>query len=262
MLKRSLQRLARSIAQPRRHRFAVVPLAGLGRDAVFDRRTKKWTILRVRPGSDRDVVAQVFHTESYGMDGLSRGQDVRDRYERLVREGRQPLVVDCGANIGASAAYFSICYPAARIVAIEPSGGNLAQAHKNCRSANVEFVAAAVASRPGRSSLIDPGWGSWSLRVRETHDGEIPMVTIQSIVSSDQYRTCEPFIVKIDIEGFEDDVFADNLEWIDQFPVIMIELHDWLFPGEAKSRAFLEAMGVRDRDFVVSGETIFSVANG
>jgi FkbM family methyltransferase len=261
MLRTSLQRLARSIAEPRRHRFVVVPLPGVGRDVVFDRRTRKWTTLRVRPGSDRDVVAQVFHSESYGTDGLVRGPDVRNRYERLVREARCPLIVDCGANIGASAAYFSICYPAARIVAIEPSAENLALAQKNCRSANVDFVAAAVASRAGRGELIDPGWGSWSLRVRETDDGRIPMVTIPGILSSDSCRTCEPFIAKIDIEGFEDDVFADNLEWIDQFPIIMVELHDWLFPGEARSRTFLEAVGGRDRDFLVSGETVFSIAN-
>ena len=261
MLRTSLQRLVRSIAQPGRDRFVVVPLPGVGRDAVFDRRTRKWTALRVRPGSDRDVVAQVFHTESYGTDRLNRGRDIRNRYERLVREGRRPLIVDCGANIGASAAYFSLCYPAAQIVAIEPSTDNLAVARQNCRSANVDLVAAAVASRTGHGELVDPGWGSWSLRVRAIESGGIPMVTIPSILSSDTYRACEPFIVKIDIEGFEDDVFADNPEWVDQFPIVMVELHDWLFPGEARSRTFLEAVGGRDRDFLVAGETVFSIAN-
>ena len=194
-------------------------------------------------------------------DRLNRGRDIRNRYERLVREGRRPLIVDCGANIGASAAYFSLCYPAAQIVAIEPSTDNLAVARQNCRSANVDLVAAAVASRTGHGELVDPGWGSWSLRVRAIESGGIPMVTIPSILSSDTYRTCEPFIVKIDIEGFEDDVFADNPEWVDQFPIVMVELHDWLFPGEARSRTFLEAVGGRDRDFLVAGETVFSIAN-
>jgi len=41
----------------------------------------------------------------------------------------------------------------------------------------------------------------------------------------------------------------------------MVALHDWLFPGEARSRTFLEAVGGRDRDFLVSGETVFSIAN-
>ncbi len=203
----------------------------------------------------------MFHNESYGTDRLARGPDMRNRYEQLVREGRCPLIVDCGANIGASAAYFSVCYPAAQIVAIEPSDENLALARKNCRSDNIDFVAAAVASRAGRGDLIDPGWGSWSLRVRESDNGRIPIMTIPGILSSDAYRTCAPFIVKIDIEGFEDDLFADNLEWVDQFPVIMVELHDWLFPGEARSRTFLAAVGGRDRDFLMSGETVFSIAN-
>jgi hypothetical protein len=81
------------------------------------------------------------------------------------------------------------------------------------------------------------------------------------MLSEDRYRSCTPFVVKIDIEGCEDDVFADNLEWIDRFPVIMIELHDWLFPGEARSRAFLDAVSARNRDFLICGETVISIAN-
>ncbi len=262
MGKAPLYRVADAILQPHRHRYTVVPLPGLGRDAIFDRRTRKWTTLSVRPGSDRDVVAQVFHLESYGTDGLSRGEDVRARYERVIREGRRPLIIDCGANIGASAAYFAMRYPAARIVAVEPCEENLALARKNCRSPHVDFVAAAVGSRMGRSELVDPGWGSWSLRVRAADDGPIPMVTIASILADETNAGCTPFIAKIDIEGCEDDVFAGDLDWVDRFPVIMIELHDWLFPGQARSRGFLEAMGARNRDFLTSGETVISIANG
>jgi len=127
----------------------VFPLPGLSRRAVYDRRTKTWSTLRVRRGSDREVVAQVFVTEGYGVERLARGRDVLDRYEQIVREGRQPLIIDCGANIGAAAAYFSICFPAARIVAVEPDGANLDQAETNCRSPNVDFLGAAIASRAG-----------------------------------------------------------------------------------------------------------------
>ncbi len=257
----SLRQLAESLVRVRTHRFVVLPLPGLRQHAIYDRRTRTWTTLRVRPGSDRDVVAQVFFTESYAVEKLARGSDVLDRYEQIVGQGRQPLIVDCGANIGASAAYFSMCFPAARIVALEPDGANLEQARKNCRSPNVDLLGAAVASRAGRGDVVDPGWGSWSLRVKESDVGAIPMMAIDGILSSDRYQRCVPFIAKIDIEGFEDNLFSENVEWFDRFPLVMIELHDWLFPGEGRSRTFLQVAGERNRDFVQIGETVFSIAN-
>ena len=56
-------------------------------------------------------------------------------------------------------------------------------------------------------------------------------------------------------------MFAANTEWVDQTPIIIIELHDWLMPGTANSRAFLQCIAGRDRDFVHIGENIFSIAN-
>ena len=68
-------------------------------------------------------------------------------------------------------------------------------------------------------------------------------------------------MVKIDIEGIEQDLFMANTEWIDRFPVIIIELHDWLFPGQRTSSTFLKSIGIRDRDFVYVHENIFSIKN-
>jgi hypothetical protein len=52
----------------------------------------------------------------------------------------------------------------------------------------------------------------------------------------------ELFMIKIDIEGFESDLFADNVDWIASPAVIMIELHDWMLPGQYSSASFQKAM--------------------
>jgi hypothetical protein len=70
-----------------------------------------------------------------------------------------------------------------------------------------------------------------------------------------------PFLCKIDIEGGERELFAEQTGWIDCFPLLVIELHDWLLPGQGVSRHFLREMAVRDRDFVYRGENVFSIAN-
>jgi hypothetical protein len=68
-----------------------------------------------------------------------------------------------------------------------------------------------------------------------------------------------PFIAKIDIEGAESELFSKNTDWIDQFPVVIIELHDWLLPNENSSRNFLQCVSSRARDFLYKRENIFSV---
>jgi hypothetical protein len=57
-------------------------------------------------------------------------------------------------------------------------------------------------------------------------------------------------------------LFAQDTGWIAEFPILIIELHDWLFPKKGTSQNFLKAIAAHDRDFVYVGENIFSLRNG
>ncbi len=70
-----------------------------------------------------------------------------------------------------------------------------------------------------------------------------------------------PFILKIDIEGGEADLFDDEPEVFARFPVLIIELHDWMLPRGGTSRPFLRWHAAQDRDFVHIGENVFSLCN-
>jgi hypothetical protein len=67
--------------------------------------------------------------------------------------------------------------------------------------------------------------------------------------------------VKIDIEGAEADVFARNTDWLKRTPVVMIELHDWLFPKKQTAAAFLRCIADEPRDFIGAGENVISIAH-
>ncbi len=56
-------------------------------------------------------------------------------------------------------------------------------------------------------------------------------------------------------------MFSGGTDWLDQFYVAAIELHDWMLPGQASSRPFLSAVAALDRDFLFRGENVFSIAN-
>ena len=67
------------------------------------------------------------------------------------------------------------------------------------------------------------------------------------------------FIAKIDIEGFEKDLFSSNLGWIDRAEMVIIEPHDWMLPGQQSSATFQRAMGSRDFELFISGENLIYV---
>jgi hypothetical protein len=110
-------------------------------------------------------------------------------------------------------------------------------------------------------NLVDPGIGAWGYRVEERTDGGIRMMSINSLVGAPEHQMCEPFIVKIDIEGFERELFSKNTDWVDRFAVLIIELHDWMLPKERSSGNFLSTIAKLDRDFVYVGENVFSISN-
>jgi FkbM family methyltransferase len=218
-----------------------------------------------RPGaSDERVIAEVLRNREYDFARLRRGPELNALYNRLVAAGRAPLIVDAGANIGASAMWFAATFPAAHVVALEPEGANFALLAANTAGANVEPLQAALAAHPGHVRLIDPGEGAWGFRTTAAAgDGtpaDIPALTIPDLYAA-RAATHAPFIVKIDIEGGETNVFSAATHWVAQTPVIVIELHDWLLTGQASARPFLSCVSALDRDFVYVGENVFSIDN-
>jgi hypothetical protein len=132
--------------------------------------------------SDYSCLEQVFSSQHYSTEHFRRNPDLLDLVRRRRADGKRPLIVDAGANIGASAAFFAMTYPTARIVAIEPEANNFALLLKNTKGLNVECLNAGLASSPGRLRVIDPGEHEWGFRTEATHDDSgIPSVTIADI---------------------------------------------------------------------------------
>jgi FkbM family methyltransferase len=223
-----------------------------------------------RPGtSDESVIRQILLQLDYDVSRLSRAADLHAAYNRILATGHVPLIIDAGANIGASTLYLADSWAEARVIAIEPDGANLELLCSNTSGLpQVTCLRAALAARSGEMLLVDPGQGHWGLRALPTDKvlggaivrERIPALGMQDLLQ--QYSSpCSPFLCKIDIEGGEQDLFSDITGWIDSFPLLVIELHDWLLPGQSTSHHFLREIAMRNRDFVYRGENIFSIAN-
>lgn len=64
-----------------------------------------------------------------------------------------------------------------------------------------------------------------------------------------------PFIAKIDVEGFEKDLFSNNTEWLADVFVVHIEPRDWMLPGAGSSFTFQRALAAYAFEIFITGDT-------
>lgn len=208
---------------------------------------------------DWGAVHQVFHCLDYRVENWVQGRALAAFYAQRMHD-RTPLIIDAGANIGASCVYFSTAYPQARVVAIEPERENCRMLRLNTQGRRVEVHEAALGNRPGKLYLQDPGLSSWGFRVGEAGSYPVDVVTVDSLLEQAGTGSM-PFILKIDIEGGEQSLFDTACPWLAQFALVIIELHDWMLPGTGSSNNFLRRIGEYSFDVVQRGENMFCFNN-
>jgi FkbM family methyltransferase len=221
-----------------------------------NRASGKWLKLAIRDADDWIQIEHIFLNNEFDLSGTARAEPIKQHYERLLCSGSTPLIVDLGANIGLVSRYFNEKFPQADIISVEPDAGNCAIARRNLPTC-ATLIQAAVASHNGRASLVDTG-RNCGFRVNDDCEGDVKLVTVPDLLERAGER--EPFIIKIDIEGFEEDLFSGDVGWIDRFPVLLIELHDWMLPGRCVTHNFLSAIASRRREFMHFGGFVVSLS--
>jgi FkbM family methyltransferase len=214
--------------------------------------------VHVRAGeSDIATLRQVFIGGEYDLSHPpALAQRVQGRYRAIVDAGSVPIIADIGANIGAASLWFKKIFPEAAVVAVEPDPDNAVVLRRNLVGRpRVSVVEAAIGATAGFVALENRSSG-WAVQTKRAESG-IAIVTIPDVLG--QVQRGVPFIIKIDIEGFESDLFKSNLDWIAQAYVVMIEPHDWMLPGQMTSRTFQQAMAAHPFEMFIRGENILYV---
>ncbi len=176
-----------------------------------------------------------------------------------LRDLNEPsLVLDLGANVGFSAAYFLSIFPKTRIVAVEPDERNLAicMANLSPYGDRVLLLQGAVWSRPTTLRLLKGRFGDgreWATQVDEVIEEEPPSVGVQAwdvgtLIDKSGSSTVD--LLKIDIERAELSVFGESANsWLHRVRNICIELH-----GKDCEEVFFAALKEFDYDLGHSGE--------
>jgi len=245
-------------------RFVRINPFAKGKIIFFNKKNAKFFSMLSRGECDSAVLDTIFPKYVYRLDGMLRSNDIYAHYNTIISSGKCPLIIDCGANIGASSFFFAEEFPDAQVVGVELESNNAKLAKKNNESKDkVNILHAAIGSERGLVKIDNPEEVSKdSFRVNvnaKPGKDSIEMITISDIEKL--YPETILFIVKIDIEGFEDDLFSRNTDWMKEVYLITMEIHDWMLPRKAASKNFFRKHSHESRDCYLRGDMVFSIKN-
>jgi FkbM family methyltransferase len=210
---------------------------------------------------DKGVMKQIFQNKDYSINHWQQGKKLLE-YHSKQSKTLPSLIIDAGANIGASAVYFSNIFSNAFIFSVEPDIYNWELLNINTYELNIFNFNGALANFDGELVFEDPGRSDWGFMTRcitelDENPKKIKCISPSTILSHEESKNTNPLILKIDIEGGEDALFNGNTVWLDKFPLVIIELHDWMLPFSGSSRNFIKSVAQYDFDFLYRGENIF-----
>lgn len=165
----------------------------------------------------------------------------------FVASTNQPLIYDCGANIGMSVLFFKKLYPKSRIVAFEPDNKSFELLEENIKLNkldNIKLVNKAVSSRKGNIAFYYDKEKSGSLCMSLLKDrSHSDIQNIESVLLSDYVRKEIDFL-KMDIEGAENEAIQElaannKLEMCNE---VVIEYHHNINHNEQSLSKFLNIL--------------------
>jgi FkbM family methyltransferase len=136
---------------------------------------------------------------------------------------REPLwMVDAGAYIGDTSAYFLSRFRQLRVIALEPNAQNFLQAQKNLLpyGERCTLLKTGLWKSDGKQNLTGDSTGA-SIAANGV---QIDVISIPTILR--RFSIPQIDILKMDIEGAETAVFAENAErWLRHVEMLIIEIH-------------------------------------
>ncbi len=158
------------------------------------------------------------------------------------------IIIDAGANMGLAALYFANRFPESTIISIEPEKNNFELLRLNVKLYQTVFpIQRAISNSSGQLiNIVDNNIGNWGFSTAIKTDsqgkklkGSVKTISVKTILET--YNLNYIDILKVDIEGGEQELFEDNYEdWIPNTKCIIIELHERMRKDSSKN--FIAAM--------------------
>ena len=166
-------------------------------------------------------------------------------------------VLDLGANVGLASLYFHDVLAPDLMVAVEPVESNFEMLHGTLAPLGRSVICerAAVGRTSGKARILDaaaPTWGA-KFSSAQADDGTVVQRTIPELMRIHGMERIG--LLKMDIEGAEEEIFAGDFSWLDKVDIVLVELHTAL--AVARFDAAAAAHGFR-RIAAPSGQCVMA----
>jgi len=184
---------------------------------------------------------------------------------KFKSKSKEPLIYDCGANIGMSCLYFKKLYPNAKIKAFEADPKIVKILENNLKKNkiidDVEIINSAVWIDYNGLEFASEGADGGSIY------GDKNKVKVSSIRLKDWLEKEEKIdMLKIDIEGAEYEVLKDCKDSLSNVDNLFVEYHSWNNSPQKLSeileifesngfRYYIESLTHRKHPFINQGES-------
>jgi FkbM family methyltransferase len=139
-------------------------------------------------------------------------------------------ILDLGANIGMAAAALAAQFPAAEFVLVEPDPRNVARLARTIEWNGLtgKIVPSAVGAQSGRLRLrMGSNPTCSALETSKMHDlsgtTDVEVCTVDEILRRAGWDGAD--LVKIDIEGTEQELLTENNAWLARVGTLILEIH-------------------------------------
>ncbi len=198
----------------------------------------------LRPAAgDLAIFFEIFARDAYALD------------TKVLPPERVKTIIDAGAHVGLAALYFAHRYPHARIFSIEPNPDNFARLKSNVSAEpRITPIQACLTGAPNQQTYITTSGEAWSFRAGKPDTGVlVPGVSINQL--REEHKIGHIDLLKIDIEGGEEDVFAHPC-FLKHVGTVLAELHG--IYDLARFNADLQPAGfIATRKMLADGSDIF-----
>ena len=142
---------------------------------------------------------------------------------RLPFENSSGVLLDLGANIGMASVWLAKTYSFTQVIAVEPDPSNAALVRENLDLNGIagSVLEAAIGPKDGMARF---GFSEISNLGRLSEDGvPVPMISVNTIIK--RFGVARFALIKIDIEGGEQELFEGPGDWLARTDAIIIEFH-------------------------------------
>ncbi|MFC2080839.1 FkbM family methyltransferase [Bacteroidota bacterium] len=203
--------------------------------------------------------SKLFTNSVYFADSLSFIWQYNEIFQEEIYKFKNinpnPVIIDCGANIGLSIIFFKINYPNSHVIAFEPNPKIFKICEKNIASfgiENVELYNFALANREDKLLLnCEDADGSFL-----TENISIDTVTVKSVRLSNYINT-KIELLKIDIEGAEYQVIKEVESKLELVSNIFIEYHS-RFDKNQELHLILDILSKQGYRYYITGTGIIN----